>query len=152
MSGALAGALDQACVAFAHRSAVQDREDWETRYQYERWVRFEKAAWRDFDAVVAMSEKDRQTIEGTRAVAIMNGVDLERFLPSDQEPERARLLFIGSFGHFPNIMALDFFLREVWPRIASRMPKLHVIAGRRYPYFLDHYKDRVTIDLISFTF
>lgn len=27
MSGALAGALDQACVAFAHRSAVQDREE-----------------------------------------------------------------------------------------------------------------------------
>ncbi len=126
---------------------LQDREDWETRYQYERWVRFEKEAWSKFDAVVAMSEKDRQSIEGGRAVSIMNGVDLVRFQPSEQRPDNARMLFIGSFGHLPNIMALDFFLREVWPLIGSRLPKLHVIAGRRYPYFLDHYKDRVTIDL-----
>jgi GT2 family glycosyltransferase/glycosyltransferase involved in cell wall biosynthesis len=126
---------------------LQDREDWETRYQYERWVRFEKEAWRKFDVVVAMSEKDRQSIEGGRAVAIMNGVDLERFQPSKQKPDKARMLFIGSFGHLPNILALDFFLRDVWPLIGSRLPKLHVIAGRRYPYFLEHYKDRVTIDL-----
>lgn len=126
---------------------LKDREDWETRYQYDRWVRFEKDVWRKFDAVVAMSEKDRQSIEGARAVAIMNGVDLERFQPSAQEPENSRLLFIGSFGHLPNIMALEFFLRDVWPLIASRRPTLHVIAGRGYRYFLDHYKDRITIDL-----
>ncbi len=126
---------------------LSDQEDWETRYQLERWVRFEKAAWRKFDAIVAMSDKDRQSIEGTRAVAIRNGVDLERFQPSSQKPDNARLLFIGSFGHLPNILALEFFLRDVWPLIRSRLPRLHVIAGRRYSYFLDHYKDRVTIDL-----
>ena len=129
---------------------LQDREDWETRYQYERWVRFETEAWKSFDAVVAMSDKDRQTITGTRAVAIMNGVDLVRFQPSEEQPENVRMLFIGSFGHLPNIMALDFFLREVWPLLAAHAPKLHVIAGKRYPYFLEHYKDRITIDLKQF--
>ena len=48
-------------------------------------------------------------------VTLANGVDIERFQPSAVEPEPDRLLFIGSFAHLPNLLAIDFFLREVWP-------------------------------------
>ncbi len=37
-------------------------EDWENRRQYERWLRFETAAWRSVDRVVVMSDKDREAI------------------------------------------------------------------------------------------
>ena len=76
----------------------------------------------------------------------MNGVDLARFVPSEEEPINNRILFIGSFAHLPNVMALDFFLREAWPLIQSKAV-LHIIAGQRHEYFLDRCADRITLPL-----
>ncbi len=117
-------------------------EDWETRRQYERWLNFEKDAWRRVDQVVVMSEKDRQLVPG--AVTIANGVDLERFQPSEVSPEPRRLLFIGSFAHRPNVLALEFFLREVWPRIPGAT--LHVIAGLHHERFWDLHEAGVEVE------
>jgi GT2 family glycosyltransferase/glycosyltransferase involved in cell wall biosynthesis len=113
-------------------------DDWEMRRQYERWVSFEKEAWKWVDRVVVMSEKDRSVVPG--AAVIANGVDLERFRPGfkldePREPEPRRLLFIGSFAHRPNVLALEFFLREVFPRLEG--VTLHVIAGRTHESFWD---------------
>lgn len=108
-------------------------EDWETRRQYERWVNFERNAWCAVDRVVVMSERDRAFVR--EGVVIANGVDTERFQPSTEAPELRRLLFIGSFAHRPNVLAIEFFLREVWPRL-DRVT-LHVIAGLRHQRFWD---------------
>jgi GT2 family glycosyltransferase/glycosyltransferase involved in cell wall biosynthesis len=121
--------------------------DWDTRRQLERWRRFETQAWREVDAVAVMSEQDRRRVRGARAEVIENGVDLERFRPAAEPPEPGRLLFIGSFGHLPNLLGLEFFLKRVWPRLEPLHPVLHVIAGRTPAYFLDRYRDRVCVDL-----
>lgn len=121
--------------------------DWETARQLERWRRFEPDAWRRVDTVVTMSEKDRKIVTRGKGFALGNGVDLERFRPSEEEFEPGRLLFIGSFAHLPNLLALDFFLREVWPDLRRWRPFLHVIAGARHEFYLDHYRDRVVLPL-----
>lgn len=108
-------------------------EDWETRRQYERWLKFERQAWREVDRVVVMSARDRAMAEGS--VIVPNGVDTDRFQPSAEAPERRRLLFIGSFAHRPNVLAIEFFLRDVWPRLND--VTLHVIAGLRHQKFWD---------------
>ena len=108
-------------------------DDWEIRRQYQLWTSFETAAWGQVDRVVTMSEKDRAIVPN--AAAIPNGVDLERFRPSQDRPEPRRLLFIGSFAHRPNVLALEFFLRDVFPRLDS--VTLHVIAGQRHQRFWD---------------
>lgn len=109
-------------------------EDWETRRQHDSWLAFERDAWLRVDAVVTMSDKDRAVV-GSRAVTIGNGVDLERFQPSADAPEPRRLLFIGSFAHKPNVLALEFFLRDVFPRLNGVV--LHVIAGQNHQRFWD---------------
>ncbi|MCC6585178.1 MAG: glycosyltransferase [Bryobacterales bacterium] len=124
-------------------------DDWETAQQHQRWRRFELDAWKQVDVVVTMSEKDRRAVcqEGAvdNVVTLANGVDLDRFRPSIEAPEPARLLFIGSFAHLPNVLAVDFFLRQCWPLIRGHVPEaaLHIIAGSRHQYFLDHYRDKV---------
>ena len=118
------------------------KDDWETRRQYERWVRFEHQAWGKVDRVVTMSDKDRQAVGRGHAVALANGVDLERFQPSPEQPERARILFIGSFAHLPNVLAIDWFVREAWPMLRELDPALHIIAGSKPEFFLERYKDR----------
>ena len=135
-----------------YRQLLAQGDDWELRHQLERWVPFEAAAWRQVDRVVVMSDADRNLalshgLAETKPVCLANGVDLDRFRPASSLPEPRRLLFIGSFAHLPNVLALDFFLREVWPRIQPLSPVLHVIAGSRHEYFLDRYRDRAQLDL-----
>ncbi|HVW84938.1 MAG TPA: glycosyltransferase, partial [Bryobacteraceae bacterium] len=120
---------------------------WELEQQLGKWRRFETAAWRHVDCVVTMSGKDTATVSGARSVTTLpNGVDCDRFRPSDSEPEPRRLLFIGSFAHLPNLLALEYFLRDVWPLLGPGYT-LHVIAGARPEYFLDLHRGRVSVDL-----
>jgi GT2 family glycosyltransferase/glycosyltransferase involved in cell wall biosynthesis len=121
--------------------------DWETQAQLERWRSFEREAWRTVDCVVAMSEKDRSMVGGAKMVeTLANGVDLERFRPAGVEPEPKRILFIGSFAHLPNIMALRYFLDQAWPALHRAGATLHVIAGSNPGHYLNIYRDRVSVD------
>jgi len=97
---------------------------------------------------VVMSERDRRFVERARRVACLpNGVDLERFRPAPAEPEPRRLLFIGSFAHLPNLLAADFFLRDVWPRLDDLHPVLHIIAGHNHRLYLERYREHAEIPL-----
>lgn len=127
---------------------LQYGHDWETEREYKKWQTFERAAWRNVDCVITMSEKDRSIVEGAKRVeSLINGVDLARFQPCADEPEPARLLFIGSFAHLPNVLALDWFLKKVWPRLSTLNPTLHIISGRRPQYYLERYADKARPDL-----
>jgi len=128
-----------------YQQLLQGSDDWDLRHQLKLWRRFETAAWREMSCVVTMSEKDRDMVTGTHAVALPNGVDLGRFRPAPQAPEPRRLLFVGSFSHLPNLMAVAFFLDQVWPRL--RDARLHIIAGARHEYFLDYHGSQVKVHL-----
>jgi glycosyltransferase involved in cell wall biosynthesis len=119
----------------------------EQERQLAKWREFETAAWSKVDCVVTMSQQDSRTITGARSVeCIPNGVDCARFQPGNATPEPRRLLLIGSFAHLPNLLALEFFLREVWPRL-SKGYSLHVIGGSRHEYYLDYFRQRMASDL-----
>jgi glycosyltransferase involved in cell wall biosynthesis len=132
-----------------YEQLLSQNDDWETRRQLERWRRFETDAWRQVDCVVTMSEKDARLIGRQECLphVVPNGVDLERFRPAASEPEPGRILFIGSFAHLPNVLAVDFFLRQVWPRLQDLGPAFHVIAGARPRYFLEFYREQVELNL-----
>jgi len=96
-----------------------------------RWRRFEARAVRAARRVVVMSPKDAEML-GPKAAAVVieNGVDLERFQPAPETPGQ-RLLFIGSFRHFPNIAAYRFFTERVWPLLRDKFPQMEltVVCG-----------------------
>jgi len=99
---------------------------WDTR----RWKRFETEWVRRYRKVVVMSDRDAALLGGANTVVIPNGVDLVRFTPEIERPG-ARLLFIGSFRHFPNIVAYRFFVEQVWPALREGVPEIQltVVAG-----------------------
>lgn len=130
-----------------HEQFLRRQDDWEMRRQYTRWRSFEKHAWRQFDAVVTMSERDAAQVKGARAAVIANGVDLERFQPAADEPEAGRILFIGAFQHLPNLVALQYFLEEIWPRLRDAGAALHVIAGANHELHLAHFRGREALSL-----
>jgi glycosyltransferase involved in cell wall biosynthesis len=99
-----------------------------------RWRRFETRAVRRYRRVVVMSGKDEKLLgPAVPAVAIENGVDLERFRPEPERPGE-RLLFIGSFRHFPNVAAYRFFTEQVWSLLRDKFPEmtLTVVCGPDY--------------------
>ena len=128
---------------YAQRMA--EERTWYLEEQWKRWKRFERAAWREVDRVVVMSDRDRQ-LSTPDAAVLPNGVDLTRFRPSLGKERAARLLFIGSFRHWPNLAGIDAFLRLVWPLLADCGASLHIIAGPDYQYWLDGYRDRIQPD------
>jgi ribosomal-protein-alanine acetyltransferase len=101
------------------------------RWDLWRWRRFEQAALKRFPAVVAMSGKDANLLRAQHVHVIPNGVDLHRFRP-EPEAEGHNVLFVGSFAHFPNVVAYRWFLDTVWPVLSSHVPDVRfvVIAGR----------------------
>jgi glycosyltransferase involved in cell wall biosynthesis len=126
-----------------HEQLVKTNPGWEAEHQLAKWRNFERAAWLQVDRIVTMSTKDSQTVglSGTRCLP--NGVDLDRFQPVRGREEAGRVLFIGSFTHLPNLLALEFFLNEVWPRLDDLKPTLHVIAGARHAYYLEFYRKQI---------
>ena len=95
-------------------------------WEWWRWKRFEDRAVRQFARVIVMSDKDRELLAIPNARVIENGVDLDRFEPSPETPGR-KLLFVGSFRHFPNIVAFRFLTERVLPLLTD--VELTVVAG-----------------------
>ena len=101
------------------------------RWDYLRWRRFEERVTGQYRRVVTMSKKDAELLSRkARTNVIENGVDLARFRP-EAEPSGQRLLFIGSFRHFPNVAAYRFFTELVWPLLRDKFPEMTVtvVAG-----------------------
>ncbi|MGH9630482.1 MAG: hypothetical protein ACRD7E_19390, partial [Bryobacteraceae bacterium] len=96
-------------------------------WNYWRWLRFERRAVRDFRTVVVMSLKDAKLLGSRNVSVIPNGVDLARFHAEPESGEK-RLLFVGSFRHFPNVAAYRFFTEEVWPIIVRSLPDVALTA------------------------
>jgi len=118
-------------VTFALYRQIRERSPGLSQlWDYWRWRRFEEKWIRRYRQVIVMSEEDRALLAQTNVAVIPNGVDLERFTPEIERPGE-RLLFIGSFRHFPNIVAYRFFVEQVWPILREKCPSvtLTVVAG-----------------------
>lgn len=115
-------------VTFALYRQIRDRSpSIAHRWDYFRWRRFENKWIARYRKVVVMSELDRALLNRPNVAVIPNGVDLVRFTPEIERPGE-RLLFIGSFRHFPNILAYRFFVEQVWPILRKHSPQITFTA------------------------
>jgi glycosyltransferase involved in cell wall biosynthesis len=121
-----------------HRDVSRDplrRAIWEN--QRAKMARFEAAAVRRADAVVAVSERDadvlRSGYEATNVRVIPTGVDLDFFAyrPASGKPN---VVFTGSMDWMANIDGIEFLLRDVWPMVQSAVPSAQMtVVGRSPP-------------------
>jgi sugar transferase (PEP-CTERM/EpsH1 system associated) len=98
---------------------------------------FEKRALRDFDAHIAVSQRDADRLRtinpDARIFVIENGVDTDFYSgPSANDESLARrIVFVGSMDYHANIDAAVNFAREVWPQLRERRPELiFTIVGK----------------------
>lgn len=104
----------------------------EDRLAAEREERRELETYRRADLVIAISREEaamlRPLLPGLPVTTVPN-----IHPPADNVPgflERKDLFFVGSFGHPPNVDALEILAQEVMPRVRERLPEVRLhVAG-----------------------
>ena len=103
-------------------------------FEYLRALRFERKALHGFDAIQVCTLANREYLEsfawsappieeGYRA-----GIDVARYVFRGGGREPDTLLFVGNFKHPPNQAALEWFAKEVFPRVREKRPAARLIA------------------------
>ena len=103
----------------------------------ERYRDIELCNARCSDLTIAISDDEKEALLSEvpgLAVAVLPNI--HSVLPHVEEVRaRSDLFFIGSFLHPPNVDAVFYFVREVFPLILRRMPDVRFhIAGSDMPY------------------
>lgn len=88
---------------------------------------------------LVVSELDRERLLGivpsARVHVVDNGVDTEYFRPQRPPGEAAEgLVFAGGLSWYPNRDAMEFFLREIWPRLLEDHPQTRATIIGRNPF------------------
>jgi glycosyltransferase involved in cell wall biosynthesis len=101
-----------------------------------RWVRYERRHYRNFCAVITLTEQDRLGVTvfspGLRVVSL--GLPVRIPAPVAATPRPNVVRFIGNFHHAPNAEGLRHFVSEVWPRVRKQRPDaVFEIGGRNLP-------------------
>ena len=108
------------------------RVPWRRRTMYERLfvhtaakiAAFDRRTLPGFDLVYGITPQDRDQLRRTsgQPVAVLpHIVRMARFTAtSDDAP--ATVLFVGNFGHAPNVHGVRWFVDQVWPRIRAQVP------------------------------
>ena len=114
-----------------HQQVLESDASLRAWWDLARWLCFERKAVQSFRRVVVMSEKDATLLGNAPNVRVIpNGVDLERFQAQPEAPGRT-ILFVGSFRHFPNVVAYRWFASVSGRRLVARLPDVRflTIAG-----------------------
>jgi len=85
--------------------------------------RFERAALREVDAVVAISGEDAKHFKRLANVdAHVVPVVMSFARRPRPHPGRPSFCYVGSLRWKPNVLGLDWFCQNVWPRVRERVP------------------------------
>jgi glycosyltransferase involved in cell wall biosynthesis len=107
--------------------------DWRLLKEYEGRV------CRDFDAVLAVSEVDKAALEEAagqhvNVTVIPIAIDTDEVSVIDREPDANHILHIGTMYWPPNIDAVSWFARYVFPLIRQQAPDAEFdVIGARPP-------------------
>lgn len=122
------------------------------------FLRLERAAQitrskKDIWAAQKMREVELDVIKKADATMVVSNAEkpmLQKLLPSSkialvpipvvipgrlkEFSERQHIVFLGGYDHLPNIDAVKYFVREIWPKISKRLPNVKfIIAGNKMP-------------------
>ncbi|NIJ32356.1 TIGR03087 family PEP-CTERM/XrtA system glycosyltransferase [Sphingomonas oligoaromativorans] len=123
----------------AYAASAHGPMRWVWRREAERLFAFERevAARAAVSLFVSDAEaalfRDRTGLPDTRARALENGIDLDRYRPAPhRRGETPLIVFTGQMDYPPNIEAAAGFARDVMPSIRARHPDARfAIVGRK---------------------
>lgn len=88
------------------------------------------------DELIVVTPADAAALRAELPRASLRTVPILQAVQENPPPfeDRRGLLFVGGFSHSPNVDAVLYFHREIWPRIQARAPGIHwTIVGNAPP-------------------
>lgn len=107
--------------------------------QYQRMWRAEKDLSQRFDGIITVSPEDSAFCRASYGLQrvlgdVPTGVDVEAFQPPSQLIDAPVVGFLGSMDWMPNIDGVQWFVRQVLPKVREQMPQIRLkIIGRNPP-------------------
>jgi glycosyltransferase involved in cell wall biosynthesis len=103
-----------------------------------RVQRYEARVADRFAAHITCSDLDgarlRTIAPQANPITIANGVDIEYFQPTPMQSAIPSIIFVGSLNWYPNVDAVLFLLRDIWPLAKAAVPSLRLdIVGSAPP-------------------
>jgi sugar transferase (PEP-CTERM/EpsH1 system associated) len=104
-----------------------------------------------FDKIIAVSETDKQLLQekdpSLEVEVVPNGVDLD-FYQTTAPPDNSTLVYVGGMSYPPNVDAVLYFSKEIFPIILEEVPQARfmVVGGNPPPEVLElDNKDHICI-------
>ncbi|MDR1792875.1 MAG: glycosyltransferase [Bacteroidales bacterium] len=98
------------------------------KMEHKRVQRYEHDIFPFFDNKTIITHIDRDLLphpQSHKIVVVPNGVDTERFMPSNHQREYD-LIFTGNMSYQPNIVACEYIVNEILPPLKSRFKNIKI--------------------------
>lgn len=101
------------------------------------WLFYEIRTYKKFNVVATLTHQDRIGLEifspGLNAVVSQAAIALPNII-ADVTASSKDIAFVGAFTHAPNVEAVAYFIREIFPLILEREPAARFfVAGKNPP-------------------
>ncbi len=114
--------------------------------------RRELAAYRAANAVIVVTEDDERILkaEGNMPPLFLLPIVIPS-RPRLSAPRAPELLFVGGFNHLPNLDGLNWFVKDVWPRVYESVPETQLtIIGSNTPAEVRAFNSLPGVEVIGF--
>ena len=115
------------------------------------WRRYERRTRPQFDAIVVFAERDVAAVRPTAGSAVVQRIPLTIDLPpAPLDPagsDPPTILFVGGFGHPPNVDAATWLAQSIFPKVAARVAgvRLQLVGQAPGPEVLALANDTVSV-------
>lgn len=102
-------------------------------------IHWEKYYWNLCDRLIVMSEDDKKYISAKiskpeKIEVVSNGVDSAWFDEKERKlPSKPTILSVGTFKWLPNIEAVNFLVKKVWPHIKTTLENAQLLIVGNAP-------------------
>ena len=102
--------------------------------EYECWKRFDVVFYPSDDEVAYVKSilDESDSLKKIRKLPILRFEEKSEDVLMSNQDKTHDLIFVGGFGHKPNLGGVIWFIEKVWPKILKKFPKqiLHIVGSK----------------------
>lgn len=120
-------------------------------YEYKKILNYEKII-KLFDLNLVCSDEDKSVLVSTHKIdninILPNGVDISTFACGEHDYSiKDRIIFTGNMDYSPNVDAVIYFTKEIFPEIIKKFPevKFYIVGQKPVKKVLDLQSENVIV-------